>query len=398
MTVSATARDERAGREAAMTGPDSSRRILLAAGGTGGHIYPAVALAEALRQLDGTIEIQFVCGNRPSEWHLYRRLGIEPWVLPLGHGRPGMLARAALGGRLVSAVGRARRLLKARPVSVAVGFGSYISAAPLIAAWSRGARVILHEQNVVAGTANRALAPLAQVIATAQDETFGFMGTRKLRPVGNPLRPEILRPIDRAEARRYFRLGQEGNVCLCIGGSQGASGLNRLLLDVLHRMQDLQSPAASWQLLWSTGPQHFEAVTGELRMARYDLHEHSINPYIDEMARAYAAADLVIARAGAMTQAELTALGKPAIFVPLPHAGGHQRANAMRLVRAGAAAMVEQGEPDAIGRLETILGELAAAPDKLKAMGEAARGLGRPGAAEALARLVLECVPKKGPM
>lgn len=370
----------------------SPARVLLAAGGTGGHIYPAVALAAALREMAPDVEVEFVCGQRPSEWHLYRRLGIEPWILPLGHKRSGVVERVRFISQFTAAMRAARRRMRRKPVSVAVGFGSYVSVAPLIAARMSGAKIVLHEQNVAAGVANRLLAPMASAIATAVERPIGLLGRRKHRLVGNPVRTEMFKPFDRAEARKYFRLGGEGLVCLCVGGSQGALGLNRLLLDLIHRTVGMESPAAKWQFLWSTGPAHYEQVTRELEMiSGRDRHGHSVNPYIEEMGRAYAAADLVIARAGALTLAELTALGLPAVLVPLPHAGGgHQFDNARRFVEAGGGALVDQRDKAAAERLEEIMGRLAESPAELAAMAAASKALGRPNAARELASLILE--------
>ncbi|MEN6626254.1 MAG: UDP-N-acetylglucosamine--N-acetylmuramyl-(pentapeptide) pyrophosphoryl-undecaprenol N-acetylglucosamine transferase [Candidatus Sumerlaeia bacterium] len=377
----------------APTESKSRPRVLLAAGGTGGHIYPAVALASALRELAPDVDVQFICGQRPSEWQLYRRLGIEPWTLPLGHKRSGLRERIRFAGQFTAALGEARRLIRANPVSVAVGFGSYVSVAPLIAAKLSGSRIILHEQNVAAGAANRVLAPLASAIATAVERPIGLMGRRRQRLVGNPVRAELLKRADRAEARRFFKLGQDGLVCLCLGGSQGALGLNRVLLDFLHRTAESDGPAAHWQLLWSTGPAHFDQVTRELGLIGRELSGHGINPFIEEMGRAYAAADLVVARAGALTIAELTALGLPAILVPLPNAGGgHQFDNARRMVEAGAAALVDQRDPKAAEKLGEVLGRLAESPGELAKMADAAGALGRPDAARELARVVLEFV------
>ncbi len=367
-------------------------RVLLAAGGTGGHIYPAVALEAALRAAAPDVQVEFVCGQRPSEWHLYRRLGIEPWVLPLGHKRPGLVERIRFMSQFTAALRAARRRLRQSPVNVAVGFGSYVSVAPLLAAKMSGARIVLHEQNVAAGMANRLLAPLASAVATAVERPIGLWGRRKHKLVGNPVRADLFKPFDRAEARKYFRLGDEGLVCLCMGGSQGALGLNHLLLDLIHRTVGMESPAAKWQFLWSTGPAHFEQVTHELELITgRDRHGHGVNPYIEEMGRAYAAADLVIGRAGALTLAELTALGLPAVLVPLPNAGGgHQFDNARRFVEAGGGALIDQRDTNAAERLEEILGRLADSPAELAAMAAASKSLGRPNAAGELASLILE--------
>jgi UDP-N-acetylglucosamine--N-acetylmuramyl-(pentapeptide) pyrophosphoryl-undecaprenol N-acetylglucosamine transferase len=368
----------------------TKRRVLLAAGGTGGHIYPAVALAEALRRMAPDLEIQFCCGARPAELQIYRRLAIQPWVMPVSHHRPGLPEGAKFLWQMLASWRMARRLLRERPVAVAVGFGSYASVPPLLAARLAGARLVLHEQNVRPGIANRLLAPLARWIATAETPGGRAFPPARTRVVGNPVRVEMLQAADRQEARRHFRLGGDRLVCLCLGGSQGAVGLNQLLLELTGRLARGESAAGRWQLLWSTGPAHFKPLTEATRNFGIDPSEHTLTPYIERMGLAYAAADLVLARAGALTLAELTALGKPAVLVPLPtSAGGHQAVNARKLVEAGAAVVLLQDEPEAAAKLEGWLTEWAQAPEKLAKMAEASRRLGKPEAAKELAGLVM---------
>lgn len=368
-------------------------RILLAAGGTGGHIMPAVALAEALRELAPEVQIQFCCGSRPSEVQLYRRLGLSPWVLPVAHHRRGLIERGRFMGKMLASWSRARQLLKQHPVQAAVGFGGYLSVPPLLAARLGGAKLILHEQNARLSVANRILAPFSQLIALALPVSERvFLGPRT-QIVGNPVRQDIVRGVSRQDARTFFRLRPDRLVCLCLGGSQGAAGINQIMLELLQRLHEGEGPAARWQMLWSTGPAHFEQVTRAAQSIGLDPSEHVINPFIDRMAMAYAAADLVIARAGALSIAELTALGRPAVLVPLPtSAGGHQASNARGLVRAGAAEMILETDPEAARKMEAMLGEWASAPEKLEAMAEASRAQGRPEAAREMARLVLEVV------
>ena len=193
---------------------------------------------------------------------------------------------------------------------------------------------------------------------------------------------------------RFFRLKPGRPVCLCLGGSQGAVGINRILLDLLHRLKDPDNSASRWQLLWSTGTANYESIMGGLRDMGIDPDEHSVNPYIDEMAKAYAAADVVLGRAGALTIAELTALGRPAVLIPLPTAAGdHQAMNARRLVKAGAAEMIEEANPEAAMKLEAMLAGWADAPSLLAKMAEASRTQGRPQAAHDFARLILDLLP-----
>jgi UDP-N-acetylglucosamine--N-acetylmuramyl-(pentapeptide) pyrophosphoryl-undecaprenol N-acetylglucosamine transferase len=369
---------------------------LLAAGGTGGHIYPAVALAEALTALAPEVKIQFCCGNRPDEWQIYRRLGLQPWILPVTYHRRGLAARGRFVRQMLAAWSESRRLLRQNPVQVAVGFGSYVSVPPLLGARLAGARLVLHEQNLYAGLANRVMAPWARAIATAGPLARPAFPAARTHEVGNPIRAEILRPVSREEARAFFRLKPDRLVCLCLGGSQGARGINRLVLDFLQRVLDTDTPATRWQFLWSTGTANFEWVSQTLQQMGVDPSEHGINPYLHEMALAYAAADLVLTRAGALSIAELTALGLPAILVPLPSAaGGHQAINARRLVQAGAAEVLEEADPRAAETLDKLLSHWARNPQALAPMGQASRALGRPDAARDLARLVLDVVFKR---
>lgn len=374
--------------------PPQKKRILLAAGGTGGHILPAVALAEALRTLRPDIEPQFICGNRPIELQIYQRLGIEPWVLPVPYNRPGLVNRARFVARMIAAFRQSRRYLKRAPVRAAVGFGSYVSVTPLLAARLGGAKILLHEQNAYPGAANRLLARFASVIATGTDVPKGRFPAGRTHTVGNPVRPAFTEPIDKNAARAYFRLRPERLVCCCVGGSQGAVGLNNMLSSLLPRLADHEDPLGRWQLLWSTGPGHYQGVMQTIERMGIDSREHSINPFIEEMAKAYAAADVVVARAGALTLAELTAVGRASVLIPLPAAGGHQAHNARQLVQAGAAEMIEEKDPQGSAKLEAMLSRWAEAPEALAAMAEAAGRLGHPDAALKLAQLVAEQVPE----
>src|SRR6185295_2969696 len=244
-------------------------RILLAAGGTGGHIYPAVALAEAISVEAPRVDIQFVCGSRPAEWQIYRRLGIEPWILPVAHHRRGYIEGFRFIGQMLASWGEVRRRLRASPVQVAVGFGGYVSVPPLLAARLSGARIALHEQNVHPGVANRLLARLCRLVALGAPVPRGVFPAKRTKLVGNPIRADILQLPAREFARDFFRLAPGSRrVCLVIGGSQGAQGLNAMIIKLLGRLRNLENPAAGWQLLWSTGPDHFEAVSRTLRQMK----------------------------------------------------------------------------------------------------------------------------------
>lgn len=373
--------------EAASGGP----RILMAAGGTGGHITPALATAEAIQELDPTATIQFCCGRRPTELQIYRRRKLRPWVMPLAYSRRGVRARLRYLRQMIFSFGYVRERLKDNPVDVAVGFGSYLSVPPLLAARTLGVPLVLQEQNVFPGAANRWLSRLSRAVAVPDDSVQRWFKPGKVHVTGNPVPRSILKLIDRNEARAFFRLNPSRPVLLCVGGSQGAGGMNQIMLELMRRLTDEDCEAAPWQVIWSTGAGHYERIVKALDDIGVSREDHSINPFINEMAKAYAAADLVVARAGALTLAELTAVGKPSVLVPLPTSkGGHQAHNARQIEAAGAAIVIEENDPEAAQKLEQRLIDWAAHPEALDAMAARARQFGRPEAARRLAQLILE--------
>lgn len=365
------------------TGP--SGRIWLAAGGTGGHIYPALEVRRALAEAAPGLSISCFCGNRPGELAIYRNHGIEPTILPLSGRRRGALEQFRFGLQFLSAARQCRSAAALERPRAAVGFGGYPSVPVLWAARRAGAVTMIQEQNALPGLANRLLARGAARIFAGLPVTEGGFPPDKLRVTGNPVRAELLRRVDPAEARRQLGLPAEGRVVLCFGGSLGARGLNELILKALE-----SKAARRWHWLWAAGPDHFEQLERE-RGTRPGLAESvTLVPYLTEMAEAYAVADVVICRAGAITLAELAALGKPSILVPLPtSAKDHQRANARRFQDEGAGVLVEEKDAEAGQKIVTCLEQFERDCDKLTALGEAARRLGHPGAAREIVGEIL---------
>lgn len=342
------------------------RRILIAAGGTGGHIFPALAVAQALSQLGA--ELHWVGSNRGLEARVVRdshKISLTELRFQGVRGR-GFCALLSLPFRLLGAMLECLRLVRRfRPVLVLV-FGGYVSFPVGIAARLQGIAFIVHEQNAVMGTANRWLARLAARVLTS------FSPTR-LSPasavcVGNPVRPELLmkaralgRPLGEGEALRL----------LVIGGSLGARALNQALPEAVAASQ------SSWPqgifVRHQTGTSEHAQVQARYQALGLDADKVQVHAFIDDMAQAYAWADLVVARAGASTVSELAALGLPAIFVPLPNAiDDHQTANAQAMVQAHAALLLKQS-PELALMLGQCLSQLN--PSRLKAMADKAQGL-----------------------
>jgi UDP-N-acetylglucosamine--N-acetylmuramyl-(pentapeptide) pyrophosphoryl-undecaprenol N-acetylglucosamine transferase len=369
--------------------PAASARVAIAAGGTGGHIAPALALAEALRHLDPGAELFFLCGNKPLESRMYEAAGHRPVILdsrPLTGRDPLALARAAMG--IAGAVWQARRILASMEPSVVVGMGGYVAAPAILAARTLSIPAYLHEQNAIPGRANWLLSRFAAQTSAAHPEALESLGGRKRRVIGNPLCPNLFEAT-REQGMAAFGLSAERPVILVLGGSQGAEGLNELIFDAASRMADRLPAEMVPQFLWAAGERHADRWSRRASEAHLEKVLF-IRGFISDMPLAYAAADLAVSRAGAGTIAELTALGLPSILAPYPHArDDHQTANARRLMEAGAA-IVESEARLTPALLAARIEQLLFSPGRLTRMSAAARSLARPDAAWEMARLVLD--------
>ncbi|GAA0413598.1 UDP-N-acetylglucosamine--N-acetylmuramyl-(pentapeptide) pyrophosphoryl-undecaprenol N-acetylglucosamine transferase [Acrocarpospora corrugata] len=354
-------------------------RVVLAGGGTAGHIEPALALADALRQIDPTIGITCLGTDRGLETRLVPARGYELELVPAVP-----LPRAltpqllAVPGRLAGAINAATGILDKVGANVLVGFGGYVATPAYLAARRRGIPIVVHEANPRPGLANRLGARLTDHVFTGHPDT-ALPGAQC---IGIPLRRQVV-DMDRFslgdKARSYFGLESDRPTLLVFGGSQGARSINKAALDAAPALR-----AAGVQVLHVIGPKN----TVEQEPPPGDP-QYVILPYVDRMDLAYAAADLVLCRSGAMTCAELTAVGLPAAYVPLPHGNGEQRLNAQPIVQAGGGLMVEDAEltPEWIMR---VLAPLLHNPEKVAVMCEAALRMGRKDADVTLARKVLE--------
>jgi len=354
--------------------------VVLAGGGTAGHVEPALALADALRRRDPATVITALGTVSGLEARLVPARGYtlaEIPRVPLPRRPTPDLLRVP--GRLLSAVRRTRAHLDRVDADVVVGFGGYVALPAYLAARRRGTPIVVHEANARAGIANRVGARLTSYVAVAVDGT----GLRGARVIGIPLRASVAtldRAAARASARTALGLGP-GPVLLVTGGSQGARRLNTA---VTGASRDLA--AAGVQVLHVAGPKQVDDVRMQLDPSAVDTH--AVVPYVDSMELAYAAADLAVCRAGAMTCAELAAVGLPAVYVPLPIGNGEQALNAGPVVQAGGGVLVPDADFDA-ACVQTQVLPLVTDAGRLVAMGAAASALGHRNADEALADLVL---------
>lgn len=354
--------------------------VVLAGGGSAGHVEPALALADALRRLDPSVGITALGTATGLEARLVPGRGYDfaeiPRVpLPRSFG-PDLLS---VPTRVRAAVKQTRAHLDRVGADVVVGFGGYVSLPAYLAARRRKTPIVVHEANARAGLANKVGARLTPYVAAAVDGT----GLPHARVLGIPLRWSIS-TLDRAAARPAARSGfgleADGPVLLVTGGSQGARRVNEA---VTAAAADLA--AAGVQVLHIAGPKQAEAVLAGGALPP----THRVLAYVDGMDAAYAAADLVLCRAGAMTCAELAAVGLPAVYVPLPIGNGEQALNARPVVDAGGGLLVDDASLDAAWLREHLV-PLLTDRSRLVDMGARAAGLGHRDADVALARLVLE--------
>jgi len=358
----------------------SSGPILVLAGGTGGHVYPALAVAQALRQQSR--EIVWLGTHAGLESRVVPAAGIEmEWISVKGLRRKGAISIVLAPLQLLLALMQSLRvILKHKPAAV-LGMGGFVSGPGGLAAWLLRRPLVIHEQNAVAGLTNRLLARLARVVLQAFPGSFS--SNVKTETVGNPVRAEIAALED--PAVRYA--GREGPLrLLVLGGSQGALALNKVVPAALALLSDELRPIVRHQA--------GERTIAEAQAA-YDAHniDVELQPYIEDMAEAYAWADLVVCRAGALTVAELSAAGLPAIFVPFPSAvDDHQTANARPMTDAGAAALMPEKDLSD----ETLAGLLKhwlASRDALLQRALKSRALAHP---DALRRITNYCLEAAG--
>ncbi|NHA16074.1 undecaprenyldiphospho-muramoylpentapeptide beta-N-acetylglucosaminyltransferase [Thioalkalivibrio sp. XN279] len=354
-----------------------SARVLVMAGGTGGHVFPALAVAEALRARG--LEVVWMGTRLGLEARVVPAAGIEvEWITIGGLRGKALATRLAAPFKIGLAIAQALRImLRLRP-AVVLGMGGYAAGPGGVAAWLTRRPLVIHEQNAVAGTTNRLLARLARRVLAAFPGAFPDGVDAEV--VGNPVRPAIaaLPHPDRRLAERSGRIR-----LLVLGGSQGALALNEAVPAALAHLPEPLRPEVRHQA---------GRNTLDIARATYAQHgvEAEVTEFIDDMAEAYGWADLAICRAGALTVSELAAAGLPAVLVPFPAAvDNHQTLNGGYLVAAGAAVLVPERQ---LGheRLGRVLAGLLADRGRLQDMARRARGAARPQALAAIERVLLE--------
>ena len=357
--------------------------VVVAAGGTGGHLYPAIAVAREFLRQDPATRVVFIGTSRGIEATVLAHEGFELELIS---------AKPLMGKRLLEKAGaltavpmslwESLRLLKRRQADLVIGVGGYTSPTVLLAAFLRRVPSVILEPNAYPGLANRVVAPLARRIFLAFESAKQFFTQRTVRVVGMPVRRAFLAEPATGQARAM----SGGRHLLIFGGSQGAKAINQAVIEALAALQALNGLRVTHQ----TGAQDYERVTAAYRRASLDAE---VAPFLYDMPAVLRSADLVVARAGGMTVAELTVCGKPAILIPLPTAiYNHQALNAAVMESAGAAVVLPQSELNGArlaDTIETILND----SDRLRSMSAKSAAIGRSDAAEVIVR---ECYDLMG--
>jgi UDP-N-acetylglucosamine--N-acetylmuramyl-(pentapeptide) pyrophosphoryl-undecaprenol N-acetylglucosamine transferase len=380
-----TVREPTGGRGESPSPAGAALSVVLAGGGTAGHVEPAMAVADALSALDPQVRITALGTARGLETRLVPERGYHLELItpvPLPRKATGDLAR--LPRQVWRAVRETRAVLDAVDANVVIGFGGYVALPAYLAArgiprLQRRIPVVIHEANARAGLANRVGVRSADRVLSAVPDS----GLRRAEVVGVPVRAAITaldRGALRAEARRHFGFADDARVLLVFGGSQGAVSLNRAVSGAAAELA-----AAGMSVLHAHGPKN----TLELRTPGPGDPPYVAVPYLDRMDLAYAAADLVICRSGAMTVAEVSAVGLPAIYVPLPIGNGEQRLNALPVVNAGGGVVVADAALTPGLVAEQVTG-LLTDPPRLAAMTAAAARVGHRDAARRVAQAALD--------
>jgi len=362
--------------------------IAIAGGGTGGHLFPAIAIAQEFTARDPNNSVLFISAGKDLDKTVLSRTGFaHKWIAAEGIKGRGLSKQAVAAFKLPKSIFESIRILGGFKPDLVVGVGSYVAGPVVATAWLLRSKIVLHEQNMVPGITNRMLAPFADRIYVSFEKTGECFNPKKRLVTGNPVRKEILNAMSQQAVDRAGFEKKKPVTVLIIGGSQGARSINTAIMDAAEHLKKKDR----FFFIHQTGSVDEEEVTNSYR--RHGI-SHTVQPFFYDMENQYQRADLVICRAGATTVAEVAAMGKSVIFIPFPFAAdNHQALNAQSLAHIGAAEMILQKDLDGkalAGRMEYY----ASNPEALRRMGAKAKEVGKPDAAKAIVddcyRLMIE--------
>jgi UDP-N-acetylglucosamine--N-acetylmuramyl-(pentapeptide) pyrophosphoryl-undecaprenol N-acetylglucosamine transferase len=362
-----------------------SKRIIIAGGGTGGHIFPAIAIANALKKLDPSIDILFVGAKGKMEMEKVPQAGYNIEGLDIaGFNRSSLIKNISLPFKLVKSFFQVRSIVKKFQPVAAIGVGGYSSFPVLRFCQAKGIPTFIHESNSFAGKSNMMLGKKATRIFVATDGMEKFFPADRIMITGNPVRATISNAtIARSEGIKFFSLDENKTTVFAVGGSLGAKSINEAIDKHLDELL-----AEDLQLIWQTG-KPYAAKAKERTTGKTGVW---VNDFITQMEYAYAAADIVVSRAGAMSIAELCVVSKPVLFVPYPFAAeDHQTVNAKNLVSKNAALMVRDDE--AIDKVAPMIIELSRDINKQNELKKNIERLAVKNADEIISKEILKMIP-----
>jgi UDP-N-acetylglucosamine--N-acetylmuramyl-(pentapeptide) pyrophosphoryl-undecaprenol N-acetylglucosamine transferase len=366
----------------------NKKKIVMVVGGTGGHIYPAIALAQKLLEKNSDINISFIVDKRPLAYNILASHGYTVYrISAAAFPRKNLFNIVKFGCKMLVGLIESLTLLKKLDPDVVVAFGAYFSVPPVLASGIMKFPVVLHEQNYFPGLANRFLTFVASKIAVSYEASLEHFPMNKTVLTGNPIRKEILE-TSREESLKFFNFERDKLNILIFGGSLGARSINKSVMGILPYIEDM---AEQIQIVHICGDNNIAEIEAEYAESGYNVRVYK---FLKEMQYAYGVADVIVARAGATTIAEITALGIPAIFIPYPHSTSqHQQLNTIPLCKSGSGICYEEEKLSGEGlalRLKPILKDVNLRREMSIKAGVLS-GLFRYGS-ENLAKLILEYI------
>lgn len=365
-------------------------RIIVSGGGTGGHIYPAMALIKRLKERNMIEDVLYVGTEKGLESKIVKNAGLDFKTIEIqGFKRSLSMENVKTVRLFLSSIGKSRKIIKEFKPDVVVGTGGYVSSAIVYAAHTMHIPTVIHEQNTIAGVTNKFLAHFVDKIAIAfKEATDQFTEKKKLVFTGNPRAQEVvdIKPNDRL---KEFDLAPDKDTVMIFGGSRGAKPINEATVATMDKFI-----AADYQVLFVTGRVHYDNVIKLIDQKYLNSENISVVPYIDNMPEILPDLKLIVGRSGATSIAEITALGIPAIFIPSPYVThDHQTKNAMSVVKVGAGAMIPEQElttESLYKEIDQIMGDSAVQ----KEMSDNSKKIGVPDASDRLIKVLTDLVNK----
>ncbi|MDI6602145.1 MAG: undecaprenyldiphospho-muramoylpentapeptide beta-N-acetylglucosaminyltransferase [Thermoanaerobacteraceae bacterium] len=362
-------------------------KVLIAGGGTGGHIYPGVAIAKELKEKDSKVEILFVGTENGLENKIVPKEGFNlKTIRSRGFNRKAMFDNFKTLTINILGLQDAYRIVSEFKPNIAIGTGGYVTGPVILICSLMNIKTIIHESNVIPGVTNKILSIFVNIIALSYEDTKKYLKgvERKIIVTGNPVRKDLFN-YNKIESKHSLGFDAQKPLIVSVGGSRGASNINRAVLNYLQKFLP-----ADLQFLFITGENQYENITKQI-----DISAHKnvkIIPYAYNMPLVYAAADLIICRAGAMTISELAACAKPSILIPSPFvAENHQEYNARALEKVGAAKVILEKDLNE-DILRNYINEVIYNREKLKEMGEKARSISKPDALSEIIKLIYKLI------